>query len=607
MQTGLRARGQCSGSFAAGGRARQRPFSGVAPGSTGAARRHRLAPRADRDREGEPEDLQQKFFARPSEQGQGGQQQQQQRPGSQSRPGSGTATPAEGANLLDSVNPYQLGRQARQVVNELWGQLSAVAAPTKSFAFDDALDMGLDEDAPSSAGRTRVLVVGATGRVGRILSRKLLLRGYKVRALVRRREGMRADAEGVPDAVEVVAGDVGEMRDCQRAVRGVDKIVFVAGARTAFTGDLIRVDDRGVMNLVKAMQDERDRATRVGGKSRNPAAKREVADFNKLYHQLRWDIKFVGSQGDDGSLGRDFQRANLATAEITEENNLLFEGALFTRNAIAEVGTKLNPKLPGGDERFAGCEALTLRAKGEGHTYALVLTTAEGARYVARFPSRLRYATVRLPFSKFRGEKEGQPPLDPESIVGIAIRYELRRSAPQGTAASAMRDQAAAAAAAADRQRINRFKLEVDWIKALPGGVEPDFILLSCSGAPRVGLEEGDLARVVAAKRRGEDHLRASGLGYSIIRPGPLVDEPGGYKALVFDQGDRVTQSVSAADVADICLRALHEPEARNKSFDVCYEYTPDEGLQLYELVASIPGQGSNYLAPALSPLAKNT
>jgi hypothetical protein len=72
-------------------------------------------------------------------------------------------------------------------------------------------------------------------------------------------------------------------------------------------------------------------------------------------------------------------------------------------------------------------------------------------------------------------------------------------------------------------------------------------------------------------------------------------------------QGERVTQSVSAADVADICLRALHEPEARNKSFDVCYEYTPDEGLQLYELVASIPGQSANYLAPALSPLAKNT
>jgi hypothetical protein len=38
--------------------------------------------------------------------------------------------------------------------------------------------------------------------------------------------------------------------------------------------------------------------------------------------------------------------------------------------------------------------------------------------------------------------------------------------------------------------------------------VEPDFVLLSCSGAPRPGLDAGDLQRVVSAKRRGEDHLR---------------------------------------------------------------------------------------------------
>jgi hypothetical protein len=122
-------------------------------------------------------------------------------------------------------------------------------------------------------------------------------------------------------------------------------------------------------------------------------------------------------------MGRDMERANLATAEITEDNNLLFEGALFTRNAVAEVGAKLNPKLPGGDDRFAGCEALTLRVKGEGHTYAAVLVTSDGSRYVARFPSRLRYSTVRLPFSLFRAEKEGQPPLDPEAVVRIGLRW----------------------------------------------------------------------------------------------------------------------------------------------------------------------------------------
>jgi uncharacterized protein YbjT (DUF2867 family) len=56
--------------------------------------------------------------------------------------------------------------------------------------------------------------------VGRILTRKLLLRGYKVKALVRKRDG----AEVVPEAVELVEGDVGDNRDVQAAMRGVDKV-----------------------------------------------------------------------------------------------------------------------------------------------------------------------------------------------------------------------------------------------------------------------------------------------------------------------------------------------------------------------------------------------
>lgn len=54
-------------------------------------------------------------------------------------------------------------------------------------------------------------------------------------------------------------------------------------------------------------------------------------------------------------------------------------------------------------------------------------------------------------------------------------------------------------------------------------GVEPDFVLVSCSGAARPGMDAADMSRVVAAKRRGEELLRSTGLGYTVIRPGPLV------------------------------------------------------------------------------------
>lgn len=45
-----------------------------------------------------------------------------------------------------------------------------------------------------------------------------------------------------------------------------------------------------------ACQDARDRVERANGSKHNPLAKREIADFNKTYHRLRWDVKFVGVQ-----------------------------------------------------------------------------------------------------------------------------------------------------------------------------------------------------------------------------------------------------------------------------------------------------------------------
>ena len=113
------------------------------------------------------------------------------------------------------------------------------------------LSLGGEFEAPR-ASETTVLVAGATGRVGRILVRKLLLRGYKVRALVRRRDPPRGsgrrrrrgkgssgskegeeaagDVEGVrlPQSVQLVFGDLADYRACRRAVEGADKVCLNA-------------------------------------------------------------------------------------------------------------------------------------------------------------------------------------------------------------------------------------------------------------------------------------------------------------------------------------------------------------------------------------------
>jgi hypothetical protein len=136
-----------------------------------------------------------------------------------------SAQPAsQQGSIVDSVNPIELGRQARRGFNAFWGGLTSLTAPTKSMVIDDVLSTLEEEDFGADALQPTVLVAGATGQVGRIVVRKLLLRGYKVRALVRKRAGIREEGEGVPDAVEIVEGDVGELKDCARAVRGIDKV-----------------------------------------------------------------------------------------------------------------------------------------------------------------------------------------------------------------------------------------------------------------------------------------------------------------------------------------------------------------------------------------------
>lgn len=83
----------------------------------------------------------------------------------------------------------------------------------------------------------------------------------------------------------------------------------------------------------------------------------------------------------------------------------------------------------------------------------------------------------------------------------------------------------------------------------------------------RDGLSRVIGVQVIDFKRKGEDALRNSGLSYTIIRAGELVEEPGGYKALLFDQSNRIQDSISCADLADICVKVCRPPE-RNQLHD---------------------------------------
>ncbi len=70
------------------------------------------------------------------------------------------------------------------------------------------------------------------------------------------------------------------------------------------------------------------------------------------------------------------------------------------------------------------------------------------------------------------------------------------------------------------------------------------------------------------ASKRSEEALRASGVPYTIVRPGGLVNKPGGTHALEFVQGDTTAGVINREDVALICIAALGNTNALGKTFE---------------------------------------
>ncbi|XP_010539594.1 PREDICTED: uncharacterized protein LOC104813622 [Tarenaya hassleriana] len=506
-------------------------------------------------------------------------------------------SPAPPQLNLDDVNPVGLGRRSRQIFDEVWrkfsglGQISRTTRPDDQEVFDSLLirEGPMCEFAVPGAQNVTVLVVGATSRIGRIVVRKLMLRGYTVKALVRK-----ADEEVMsmlPRSVEVVVGDVGEPSTLKSAIEGCNKIIYCATARSTVTADLVRVDHQGVYNLTKAFQDYNNRMAQLrAGKSSK--SKLLLAKFKSAESLDGWEVR-QGTYFQD-TVASKYDGGMDAKFEFTESGQALFSGYVFTRGGYIELSKKLSFPLGSTLDRYEG---LVLSVGGNGRSYVLILEAGPSADmsqsklYFARISTKAGFCRVRVPFSAFRPVKPDDPPLDPFLVHTLTIRFEPRRQRPIEGPAGAKQD-------------LRSFSLFLEYVKALPTGQETDFVLVSCTGS---GVEPNRREQVLKAKRAGEDSLRRSGLGYTIIRPGPLKEEPGGQRALIFDQGNRISQGISCADVADICVKALHDSTARNKSFDVCHEYVAEQGRELYELVAHLPDKANNYLTPALSVLEKNT
>jgi uncharacterized protein YbjT (DUF2867 family) len=100
----------------------------------------------------------------------------------------------------------------------------------------------------------RLLVVGATGAIGRLAVAAAVRQGFDVRALARDPERARAIVPGV----EIVHGDLEDPATLTAAVRDIDAIVFTHGANGG-RGSYQSVDYGGVANTLTALNGRRPR------------------------------------------------------------------------------------------------------------------------------------------------------------------------------------------------------------------------------------------------------------------------------------------------------------------------------------------------------------
>ncbi|XHX80111.1 MAG: SDR family oxidoreductase [Stenomitos frigidus ULC029] len=84
----------------------------------------------------------------------------------------------------------------------------------------------------------------------------------------------------------------------------------------------------------------------------------------------------------------------------------------------------------------------------------------------------------------------------------------------------------------------------------------------SAAALPPQALET--LGAVLAEKEQAENHLTASGLTYTIIRPGGLKSEPPKGSA-VLTENPNIAGSIHRADVAQLVVSALTSDRAKNK------------------------------------------
>ena len=110
------------------------------------------------------------------------------------------------------------------------------------------------------------------------------------------------------------------------------------------------------------------------------------------------------------------------------------------------------------------------------------------------------------------------------------------------------------------------------------------YLIVSSMGADKAPEDGSEgFGAYLQAKFEADEAVRASGLDYTVVRPGGLTDDPGTGLVAVAERLDR--GQIPRADVAAVFLACLDDPGTIGKSFDLISGDT-----SIADALAALPG-----------------
>nr|XP_043609229.1 protein HIGH CHLOROPHYLL FLUORESCENCE PHENOTYPE 173, chloroplastic isoform X2 [Erigeron canadensis] len=397
-----------------------------------------------------------------------------------------------------------------------------------------------------------ILVVGATGGVGRRVVDVLQKKGLPVRVLVRNEEKGR---KMLGPNIDLVVGDITKVSTLlPDYFKGVKKVIsafsVIVGPKEGDTPDRAKysqgikffepeikgdspelVEYIGMQNLLKALKES------VGLKTGKLVFGFEDGSSRDLPWGALDDVVMGGVSESSFQI--------LPNGSETGGPTGLFKGVVSTANngGFTSIRTK-NFDVA---ENLSAYDGLELRLKGDGRRYKLIVRTSrdwDTVGYTIGLDTiKDQWQSVKLPFSSlrpiFRAKTVADAqPFDPSQIISLQLMFskfeydgKLNPTFVEGP-----------------------FELPVSSIRAyIAEPITPRFVHVGSAGVTRPerpGLDlskqppavrlNKELGSILTFKLKGEDLIRESGIPFTIVRPCALTEEPAGAE-LIFDQGDNIT------------------------------------------------------------------